>query len=64
MCFKWRSLDIFGNEERLAEYRLAAPRVVRFQRKVEKLDWVSIGQTCLTEEQLARKLVAVVRKGA
>ena len=40
-------IDIFGNEERLAEYRLAAPRVVRFQRKVEASTRLSISQTLL-----------------
>ena len=54
-------IDIFGNEERLAEYRLAAPRVVRFQRKVEAQLMYQLDRLCLTEEQLALELSRTVR---
>ena len=54
-------IDIFGNEERLAEYRLAAPRVVRFQRKVEAQLGYPLDRLCLTEEQLAVELSRTVR---
>ena len=39
--------DIFGNEERLAEYRLEAPRVVQFPTSSGSLTRSSIGQTLL-----------------
>jgi len=45
--------DIFGDENRLAKYRLEAPRVVRFQRKIEALIGQPLAKLCLTEEDLA-----------
>lgn len=53
--------DIFGNEERLAEFRLAAPRVVRLQRKFEALLGYPLAQLCLTEEQLSVEIGHVVQ---
>lgn len=53
--------DIFGNEERLAEYRLAPPRVVRFQRQFEALLGRPLPVLCLTEEQLADEIGRVAR---
>lgn len=54
--------DIFGNEERLAEYRLAAPRVVRFQRQFEAYLGRPLRVLCLTEEQLADEIGRVARE--
>jgi len=53
--------DIFGNEERLAEFRLAAPRVVRFQRKIEALLRFPLAKLCLTEEQLVAEIASAVQ---
>lgn len=54
-------IDIFGNEEQLAEYRLAAPRVVRFQREFEALLGYPLPKLCLTEEQLAIEIGRVAQ---
>lgn len=54
--------DIFGDEQRLAEYRLAAPRVVRLQRKFETLLGHPLDKLCLTEEELAFEMGRTVRK--
>jgi energy-coupling factor transport system ATP-binding protein len=54
--------EIFGNEERLAEYRLEAPRVVRFQRKIEALIKHPLAKLCLTEEELAEEIALVIRE--
>lgn len=55
-------VTIFGNDERLAEYRLAAPRVVRFQRQVEARLGYPLDRLCLTEEQLALEISRVVQR--
>ncbi|MFX3674628.1 MAG: energy-coupling factor ABC transporter ATP-binding protein [Paenisporosarcina sp.] len=52
---------IFGDEDRLAQYRLEAPRVVRFQRKVEALIGHPLAKLCLTEEELATEIGHVIR---
>lgn len=54
-------IEIFGNEERLAEFRLAAPRVVRFQREFEALLGYPLSKLCLTEERLAEEIARVVQ---
>ena len=51
-----------GNEERLAQYRLAAPRVVRFQREFEALLGYPLPKLCLTEEQLAIEIARVAKE--
>lgn len=48
--------DIFGNEQLLAKYRLEPPRVVKFQRQVEKMLGKQLTKTCLTEEELALEI--------
>jgi energy-coupling factor transport system ATP-binding protein len=55
--------EVFGNEERLATYRLEAPRVVLFQRKIEALLGHALSKVCLTEEELADEIALVTRKG-
>jgi len=52
---------IFEDEQRLAEFRLAAPRVVRLQRKFEALLGRPLDKLCLTEEALAVEMGRVVR---
>lgn len=54
--------EIFGHEERLAEYRLEAPRVVRFQRKIEALIRHPLAKLCLTEEELAIEIARDIRE--
>lgn len=54
-------IDIFGNEERLAEFQLAAPRVVRFQREFEALLGYPLAKICLTEEQLVAEIAHVAQ---
>lgn len=55
--------DVFGNEERLARYRLEAPRSVQFQRKIELLLGHSLSKVCLTEEVLAAEIALASQKG-
>lgn len=55
--------DVFGNEERLAGYRLEAPRAVQFQRKIESLLGQSLSKICLTEEMLAAEIALASQKG-
>lgn len=54
---------IFGDAEMLTKYRLEPPRVVRFQRQLEKMLGHALPKTCLTEEELAIEMGQVVRKG-
>ncbi|MCH7323610.1 energy-coupling factor ABC transporter ATP-binding protein [Solibacillus sp. MA9] len=55
--------DIFGDEQLLAKYHLEPPRVVKFQRQVEKMIGKQLVKTCLTEEELALEIGHTVRKG-
>lgn len=54
--------DIFGDEQLLAKYRLEPPRVVKFQRQVEKMIGKQLVKTCLTEEELALEIGHTVRR--
>lgn len=54
--------EIFGNEQMLAKYGLEPPRVVKFQRQLEKMLGAQLHKTCLTEEELAIEIGQVVRK--
>ncbi|MBK3496559.1 energy-coupling factor ABC transporter ATP-binding protein [Viridibacillus sp. YIM B01967] len=54
--------EIFGNAEKLATYRLEAPRIVRFQRELEAKIGRRLQTLCLTEEELARAITAAVRE--
>jgi len=45
--------EVFGDDKRLAEYRLSAPRVVRLQREFEAVLGAPLAKLCLTEEELA-----------
>jgi len=51
--------EIFGDEEKLATYRLGLPRSVRFQRDFEKLIGRSLPKMALTEEILAEEIAKV-----
>lgn len=52
---------VFGDEERLIEFGLAAPRVVRFQREFEELLGYPLPILCLTEEQLVNEIARVAQ---
>lgn len=53
--------EVFGDEERLIEFGLAAPRVVRFQREFEELLGYPLPILCLTEEQLVNEIARVAQ---
>lgn len=55
--------DIFADSETLAKYRLEPPRIVKFQRRVEKLTGQVLPKVCLTEEELATEIGRLVGKG-
>lgn len=54
--------DIFSNAEQLASYRLQVPRVIQFQQRLEQRIGVSLGELCLTEEQLVEALARTVKE--
>ena len=63
--------EVFGNEEKLASYRLGLPRSVQFQRDFEKIDWPYTFQALhlrknnllkSLQKQLWKKVAANVRK--
>lgn len=55
------SRAIFEDDETLAKFRLEPPRVVKFQRQVEKMLGKRLHKICLTEEELALEIGQVVR---
>ncbi|MET3574375.1 energy-coupling factor ABC transporter ATP-binding protein [Bhargavaea ullalensis] len=55
--------EVFGDEERLARWRLGVPRTVAFQREFERGAGLPPSPPRLTEEQLADYLAAAVGKG-
>ncbi|MEK4231109.1 energy-coupling factor ABC transporter ATP-binding protein [Solibacillus sp. FSL H8-0538] len=57
------SHEIFADTESLAKFRLEPPRIVRFQRKIEKLMNTQLPKICLTEEELAEEIGRMIRKG-
>ncbi|WP_019415652.1 energy-coupling factor ABC transporter ATP-binding protein [Paenisporosarcina sp. TG20] len=54
-------IEVFGNEQRLIEFGLAAPRIVRFQREFEELLGYPLPILCLTEEQLVNEIARVAQ---
>lgn len=54
--------DIFGDAAVLSTYHLTPPRVVRFQRKVEQTIGKTLSKVCVTEEELASEIAAVVNE--
>lgn len=54
--------DIFSDSEQLAAYRLEVPRIIQFQKQLEARIGLSLGELCLTEEQLVRVLSRVVKE--
>lgn len=54
--------ELFGDEEMLEKYRLELPRIVKFQRRLERLVGVCFSQVCLNEEELAQEVARVVKE--
>ncbi|MEG0440535.1 MAG: energy-coupling factor ABC transporter ATP-binding protein [Solibacillus sp.] len=55
--------EIFKDVDTLTKYRLAPPRIVRFQHKVEKMMGTALHNICLTEEELAVEIARALREG-
>ena len=55
--------ELFSDEAKLREYRLELPRLVAFQRKVEKLIGAPLPELSLTEEHFAQQLAAFIKAG-
>jgi len=56
--------EVFGDEARLATYRLGLPRSVKFQRNFERLIGRKLPSIALTEEKLSKAIVkAAVEEG-
>ncbi len=55
--------ELFADVETLASYRLEPPRVVRFQKEIEKMMNKRLSKICLTEEELAIELGQAIREG-
>lgn len=56
-------VEVFGNEEQLNDYRLAPPRAVQLQRHFEERTGLTLGELCLTEEQLAENIAQALQEG-
>lgn len=54
--------EIFSDEEKLQAYRLGLPRTVRFQRDIEKLAGRQLEGIALTDERLAKMIVAATKE--
>lgn len=48
--------EVYGQEEKLASYRLGVPRSVRFQHRIEDMTGRKFRRLALTEEKLAEEL--------
>lgn len=55
--------EIFSDVKSLSNYSLQPPKVVQLQRKVEMMIGKSLPTICLTEEQLAMEIAAIVKEG-
>jgi len=55
--------EIFADSETLESYRLELPRIVKFQRKIEKLINLNLSKICLTEEELSEEIAHALREG-
>ena len=54
--------ELFADAETLRTYRLQLPRIVKFQRRVEKMMNTKLSKICLTEEELADEIARVVKE--
>lgn len=55
--------EIFADSETLEGYRLELPRIVKFQRKIEKMINQNLSKICLTEEELSEEIAHALREG-
>ncbi len=53
--------ELFNDTEALKQYRLELPRIVKFQRRIEKMLGIKLPKVCLTEEELAAEVALVVK---
>lgn len=54
--------EIFSDAEQLANYRLELPHIVHFQHQFEKKIGRKLPNVCLTEEELAKSIVQLLRE--
>ena len=54
--------QLFADAETLQTYRLELPRIVKFQRRIEKMLHHKLSKICLTEEELADEIARVVKE--
>lgn len=54
--------ELFSDAETLMKYRLELPRIVKFQRRVEKMMDRRLPKVCLTEEELATEVALVIKE--
>lgn len=54
--------EIFSDAKVLENYQLELPRVVNFQRKLEKKLNRNLNKICLTEEELAKEIATLLRE--
>lgn len=55
-------LEIFGDAEKLAEFRLEVPHIIQFQKRLEARLGFSLPKLCLREEELAETLAAALKE--
>lgn len=55
-------LEIFGDSEKLAQFRLEVPHIIQFQQRLEARIGFSLPKLCLTEEELASTLAVVLKE--
>ena len=53
--------ELFSDAEILKQYRLELPRIVKFQRRIEKMIDIELPKVCLTEEELATEVALAVK---
>ena len=53
--------ELFSDADALKQYRLELPRIVKFQRRLEKLMNRRLPKVCLTEEELAAEVALAVK---
>ncbi len=54
--------ELFNDTEALKQYRLELPRIVKFQRRIEKMLSIRLPKVCLTEEELAAEVARIVKE--
>lgn len=54
--------ELFADEAILKQYRLELPRIVTFQRKLEKMFDNKLSKVCLTEQELATEVARFIKE--